>query len=362
MRILQLIKYFDFGGAENHVRELTNSLDTKGHDVFIIGEKGRQVDLLNKGVRFISMRLKYIFIPLQVVLICYISLRNKIQIIHAHQRLPILIACIVGKITGIPVIVTVHGRTRYDLRSSISRKYCKKIIFVSQYVLEVSARYEEIKYKSIVIPNWIAVSYNQSEKNPYSISYISRIDKKHSAVLLLIIQKVIYPLVLKFPMVTFNIIGDGDFLTEIREEARKLNNEFKREICIICGFIPEVRKGIQQSDLVMGVGRVALEAIECGIPVLSINQRRMGTIISTGNYFFYKNNNFVAVNNQPPDEKSLIDLLSNFFYQRLSWQKESLVLKKYVDEDFNQLKVMFTIEMLYEEILKSENSNKNVVH
>ena len=358
MRVLHLIKNFDFGGAENHVRELANSLEESGHTVFIIAGKGRQESWLNKEVRFISLRLMDSLIPVLIPVICYLSLKNRIQVIHAHQRLPIFIACIVGKITGIPVVVTVHGRTRLDLRSWISRKCSAKIIFVSRHVLEVSARYEEIKHKAVIIPNWVTVSHNQSEKDPYSISYISRMDKNHSTVILLMIQKVIFPLVSEFPLITIKIIGDGDFLPEIREEAKRLNTRLKREACIVCGFVPDVKEIIHRSELILGVGRVALEAIACGVPVLSINQKRIGTIISADNYTTYKCNNFVAVGNPAPDEKSLIDLISKFFTNRKLWQNETSVLKEYVNEDFNPRKISDSIEMLYDETIKSR---KNIV-
>jgi glycosyltransferase involved in cell wall biosynthesis len=359
MRVLHLIKNFDLGGAENHVRQLANSLDEHGHNVYIVAGKGRQVNRLNKGVRFISLRLKDILLPLQVLHICYISLRNRIQVIHAHQRLSILIACIVGKITGIPVVVTVHGRTRHDLRSWISRSYPGKIIFVSRYILEESARFESIRHKSVFIPNGVSVSHCKSEKHNYSISYISRIDKKHSLVILLIIRKVMCQLNTKFPMVTFNIIGEGDFLSEIKKEAMRLNKELKREACIVCGFIPEVKEIIERSELVMGVGRVALEALACGVPVLSINQKRMGSIISTDNYSFYKDSNFVAVGNHAPDEKSLIDVLNNFFTDLRFWQKEAIILQGFVNEDFNKLKISVAIGILYNEALKLGKKENN---
>jgi glycosyltransferase involved in cell wall biosynthesis len=356
MRVLHLIKNFDFGGAENHVRELVNSLDGHGHTVYVVGGRGRQESRLNEGVKFFSMRISDVMMPLQIITICYILLRNKVQIIHAHQRLPILIACIAGMITGIPVVATVHGRTRFDLRSWISRKFSAKIIFVSRQVLEVSAKYEEIKHKSVIIPNWVETSQSQSEKVPYSISYISRLDKKHSAVILLMIHKVIGHLAIKFPEITFKIIGGGDFVNEIKEEARSLNIRLKREACLVCGFVPDVKEIIQSSELVMGVGRVALEAMACGVPVLSVNQKRMGTIITTDNYLSYRFNNFVAVANPAPDGKTLIDLIGRFFDNPGVWQNEASVLKGYVDEDFDPYKISDSISVLYAETVKSRRN------
>ncbi|MCU0357838.1 MAG: glycosyltransferase, partial [Cyclobacteriaceae bacterium] len=87
---------------------------------------------------------------------------------------------------------------------------------------------------------------------------------------------------------------EGDFLEIIRTEAEALNKKMKREVCVICGFVLDVKEILGQSDLVIGVGRVALEAMACGVPVLSMNRQRMGSIISTANYSAYKLTNFVA--------------------------------------------------------------------
>jgi hypothetical protein len=40
MRVLYLIKSFDFGGAENHVLDLANSMTEIGNDVYLITRKG----------------------------------------------------------------------------------------------------------------------------------------------------------------------------------------------------------------------------------------------------------------------------------------------------------------------------------
>ncbi|HQN99235.1 MAG TPA: hypothetical protein PKU86_07265, partial [Bacteroidales bacterium] len=44
--ILQVVTHFDFGGAENHVRELCNELTVQEHEVYLVGQPGRQVKLM----------------------------------------------------------------------------------------------------------------------------------------------------------------------------------------------------------------------------------------------------------------------------------------------------------------------------
>jgi glycosyltransferase involved in cell wall biosynthesis len=349
LRILLIIKNFDFGGAENHVRELANTLSDSGNEVYVIAGNGRQKSLLNKRVNHISMTLKYMLIPFSLIRISFMIRRHKIQVIHAHQRLPILTSCLAGRITGVPVIVTVHGRTRFDLRSRLSRKYPDRIIFVSRKVLEVSAKYEDIKEKSVIIPNWVSDGEKRADSIPYSICYVSRIDKKHSELILLII-KTISRLSRKYPSVRFRIIGEGDYLNKVREEAALINSRLNREACKTEGFVLDVKGMIWQSELVIGVGRVALEALAVGVPVLSMNRRRMGSLISRGNYETYRRGNFVAAGNDPPDETSLFNSLDDFFEHRDIWKQETSVLKEYVLRDFSPEKITGEIMKLYHEV------------
>jgi glycosyltransferase involved in cell wall biosynthesis len=295
--------------------------------------------------------MKSVLLPLHLLIIRKYVIKHKIQVIHAHQRLPILIGCITGIVTGVPVIATVHGRTRFDLRSRISRKYTSRIIFVSRHVLEVSAKFEEIKEKSVIIPNWVSAPAKINEIIPYSISYVSRVDRKHSDLILLIIKEVLYPLALKYPEISLRIIGEGDYLEIIRTEAEALNKKMKREVCVICGFVLDVKEILGQSDLVIGVGRVALEAMASGVPVLSMNRQRMGSIISTTNYSAYKLTNFVAPGSSPPDENSMLNILNDFFSNPELRKNEAFDLKKLVTGDYDPVKITEEIMKIYRSVI-----------
>ena len=69
MRILHLVRIFGFGGAENHVRDLANVLDEMGHEVFIMAGSGKQNNLLNKGVKFINIRMNDFLAPFQILFV-----------------------------------------------------------------------------------------------------------------------------------------------------------------------------------------------------------------------------------------------------------------------------------------------------
>ncbi|MHC1704670.1 MAG: glycosyltransferase [Tenuifilaceae bacterium] len=335
MRILLLIKRFDFGGAENHVCDLANTLSSLGHNVFIIARNGRQIIRLNSNVAFKPALLTDYLLPTNLILLWYFIKKHKIQIVHAHQRYPILLSCILKIFAKITVVATVHGRTRFDLKSKFVRKNLSRIIFVSQRVLDVSNCYEEIKNISRVIPNGVVIRNHNPSIHNTTITYISRIDKKHSSLILMIISKIIPSLINIYPDIKLNIIGEGKYLELIKKEAEKINRINNKEICFIHGYKPDITNIFESSSLVLGVGRVAIEALASGIPVLCINQNRLGSIISTSNFNSYKNNNFVDVNANFPDPILLQNILNDFFSKHDLWKAETYKLQRIIQEELN---------------------------
>lgn len=361
MRILHLVKSFSFGGAENHVRELANTMDGLGNNVFVMSKRGQQETMLNKGIKFISLRMKDHMIIFLVLYVIYIILKHKIEVIHAHQRLPVLISSIAGKLTGIPVIVTVHGQTKYDLRSRISKKNPARFIFVRKCSYDQSDTLGIRRNRTVMIQNGVAVSKSDTKKDCSSLCYISRIDKRHSSVILMIIKRVIEPISINYPHVTFNIVGDGEYLSDLRKEAKLINDKLNREVVLIHGYVDDVKKIINKSGLVMGVGRVAIESLSCGVPVMSINKKYFGGLVTYENYPFFKENNFVSLGSKGPEAEGLLIALKEYLKNQDFWHTESGLLQKRVDEDFNIIKITSEITDIYKDTIEELSRNESVL-
>lgn len=357
MRILHLIKNFDFGGAENHVCELSNTLHDLGNEVFVASRKGFQNERLNPGVNFISMKLSDLLIPFQVIYLCRLVARHRIDVIHAHKRISIFQASLAGKIMNVPVIATIHGRPRYDLRSFVSRMFTDRIIFVSKRTLDANANLRKVIKKSVFIQNGIRKAENKSDRDYYSMCYISRIDRKHFLLISMIIRMVLPEIIREFPQVTLNILGDGDYIDVLKNEAGELNRQYNREICFIHGYVPDVRSVIKRSGILLGVGRVAMEALACSVPVLSVNRSFMGNIITVQNYEFYQLNNFIAIGHNPPEPIALTALLLDYFRNPQCRQDEVKILREIINENLGIEKVTGEILDLYKEELGKQGDN-----
>ncbi|MDI3527517.1 MAG: hypothetical protein PWR03_1700 [Tenuifilum sp.] len=351
MRILHLISRFDFGGAENHVRELCNEQIALNHEVILATRNGRQIELLDKRVKFIRIHaLLSNLILSQVILAIYIILRYRVNIIHGHQRLPIFAACIAGLLTGVPVIATVHGRVRHDLRSVLVRKLVKRIIFVSSRVLTVSRHYRSIKHKSAVIPNGIPLPVKLPDIKPFTIGYFSRIDSRHFEVIMHLVSA-IELLNVKYPNLTLELYGDGDEMAKLILLADEENRKLKRKAIHCKGFIETMDSLNSFPELVLGVGRVAIEALARGASVIPVNYKRMGEIVNENNYEWYAKNNFVNINGQPPSQEAIYTHLNGYFEKNNEYRKTTQLLSQKINSDFCINKIAAETINIYKSLL-----------
>jgi glycosyltransferase involved in cell wall biosynthesis len=349
MKILLLIKRFDFGGAENHVCDLANSLIKSGHEVWVISRKGRQIFRLHPQIRFIEFRFSYLLQKFHAQNIRTFVIRNKIEIVHAHQRLPIRIACLCHFSGDVKIIATVHGKVRHDLSSRFVRNKTDKIICVSKTVFFFALKYPEICHKTFYIPNGL-VFFSSEQKTSYAgrnIFYISRLDNPHYRLISMIINIVLPKLMVYFPDVTFTIVGDGIKLKTIQKEAEKTNSKLGSLAIKTTGYLSAENALLYKASLILGAGRVAMEAVAKNIPVLLINPNHTGPLLISENYKYFSEKNFVAVNYPPPDSDLIFSAISDFFKSVTVNQHEFQLLKKWVARDFDMEVITRQIADLY---------------
>ena len=351
MRILLLIKRFNFGGSENHACELANTLAENGHEVWLLSRKGRQVQRLSRCVHFYPFNLSDVGLLSQLIQLRKFILLHDIQLIHAHQRLAIKIASLAGKLFSIPTVATVHGQTRHDLGAYIYRKCLTRVIFVSNQVLYRAGRFRELRNKSVFIPNSIGDMPRIENVLSGQIVYMSRLDKRHGALLLMIIEQVLPELERKYPHVRLNIFGDGRMFDEVQQAANRFNERVGACKVSCAGFKSETVNCLDGAALLLGVGRVAAQALSQGVPVLSVNNRHLGSLVSITNFTEFMQNNFVDVKGAAPTAYSLTVALTHFLANELKLKLQAKTLRASVKQHLHQNHIVRQIEFVYHEIL-----------
>lgn len=355
MRVLLLIRYFDFGGAENHVCELANNLHTAGHNVIVASRKGRQMDLLNPDILHYNLNFstkKAVFHLFQLVYICR---HHQIQVIHAHQRLPLSIASALSRLVAIPVVATVHNLLREDVRKKWVRKGFTKVITVSDNGFTGAKRDTILKDKSLYIPNGIEMPVKQIVATPEDLHfyYISRLDSRHCKLLRFLFEDAWPGVIEKYPTAKLSVVGDGKGMKEIRKIVQNIQSQEVKQSILLKGYSPNILDAIPDASLVFGVGRVAMESMASAVPVLSIKSNRLGPIITNENFERLKYGNFVDIEAATPEKESFIKIIDDFVVRQDFYKQEAFDLRKKIIQNFDIREVVKQTIEVYEELINS---------
>lgn len=339
MKILLLIKHFDFGGAENHVCELANGLVQKGAKVWLMTGNGRQQKRLSPEVVFLpALVTEWNMIPLFFKLIKLIR-KEEIQLIHAHQRLPIWLATAVGLFTRTKVAGTVHGTALHDIRSSFVKKHLNGIIVISKNSYSIYRNNPEIKDKIYFLPNFFQIPSTLElpppSSPPFRLYYVSRQDQRHANLLVNIIANVWPRFLMKHPGATFHLVGDGCGCDKIASLLKSGQGQPWINSIICEGYVAEVGSFLERAHLVMGVGRVIGESLSHGVPALSIKWNHLGPLLTRDNFEVLSYSNFVSLSSPLPGPDQLLLLLEEFIDHAAIYQQEAKFLQKMVADRFN---------------------------
>ena len=319
MKILILTDRLDIGGAETHIAQLAKSLSERGEKVFVASSGGVTANCLEDiGIPQLRMPLSTRS-PLQLILLrrkikSFIK-REKIDVAHAHARIPALLIRGVNRL-GCAEIVTVHAKFRAGPLHRLLSHWGDRSIAVSEDLRTYLRDVYKIPVQRIaVIPNGIDLSlFSQATKeeasDTFRILFASRLDTDCSRGAELLCE--IAPILTRqLPSVRITIVGGGKKMPEIAERAEKINQSLGFPCISVCGAVTEMPPLLRQQDVFIGVSRAALEAVACGCAVILCGNEGYGGILTKESFWDASLSNFCARGEQPSDaNRLLLDILA----------------------------------------------------
>ena len=317
MRIAIIMDRFEQGGVTTHNLTLAKALMEIGHQVFLYAAAASKanIDYLNQNGDLFQYKL-WEDNPVQ-------DLKSfQPDIIHAHPFQALKKGFEISQALKAPLFITSHGSYPIGLdRSKASKNKCnniKRIISVDYiphyHLFQTIACPEKIS----IIPNGIDLDHFQPfesdpkykldlDLNPdwFTITSVSRLgDGKHQTVGQLI--NCSKEIASNIDGLNIIIVGGGPYYTHIKNQVKSLLKNEKNINCKVVGYQFDVRNFVAASDLVIGCGRVALEAIACKRPVLCSYGDGVKELFTPDNYnkFLYRHRMC-----PPLDDKELIKLL-----------------------------------------------------
>lgn len=357
MRILIICKNFDLGGTEKHVRELANNLAQRNHQVFLVSRPGRQQDHLHTSIKHLAWKLSDLRYLPHLRALTQLIRGERIDIVHGHQRLAISLGARAAHRANIPVLATVHGQVRHDLRSHAIRRILDQVIVVAENRLE-HIKDTQLRKKSLVLQNGIsfhssATDWTRPEK--FRACYVSRLDKSHFTALKILIENV-WPQLGDAELI---IIGDGPFRENLEILIKKYSRGNYGGKITALGFQKEVIPHMLTCSLVIGVGRVAIEALGHKIPLLSLNGNFSGEIVSSENYHQMRALNFVSRNHQPPTAQDILGKIRKFLENQDNIETDTAKLNPQVLADFSLEMTVTKMTNQYNKLVEQNNTTQH---
>lgn len=275
----------DLGGAETHVLSLAVELKRRGYNVLVSSQGGRLVGELERA------DIPHFFLPLhtrapwQLLLAVHrlraMLARHDVQLIHAHARIPAWVSELARRPGTIPLVTTYHGVYSASFPFRLFTRWGDLVIAVSDDVRDhLVRRFGLNPTRVTVIPNGIDLDrftpeadisdilaeHGLKAKTP-RVLHLSRLHGPFADTSLCLIEAV--PLLdRKLPQVEVIIAGDGDRLAEVRQAAERVNRRLGRQACLVIGGREDTPPLYALADVVVGVARVALEAMAVQRPVI----------------------------------------------------------------------------------------------
>lgn len=340
MNILMALSQLEVTGAEVYGVTLSNELIKRGNSVTIVSDTlTKKCDAEYIKIEFNKRGLAQRINQVQTLL--KIIKEKDIQVVHAHSRASSWSCEIACKIAGIPLVTTTHGRQPVHLSRKIFKAFGDITLTVCEniqkhLIQELGVKREKTKVlRNPIDTEKYPFVYSDSKKEEKIVSIIGRLSgpKGETAFNALEILSTL-------PNTKTQIIGG-------KEIPEKFNKFLNRDNIEFLGYVDDIPEKIKNSDLVIGAGRVGVEAILSGKPLIAIGEAQYIGLVNEKNISLALESNFGDINFE---NKSIFqwDNLKKDITRAFSLSKKELFnLREAIKTEFDLNEIVKKIEKLY---------------
>lgn len=285
MRILMVVRRLKIGGTEKHILSISRYFKSRGAQIGIAAMNGPLRDTCRSmGVRVHLLSPRNHSLAGQVKELSFIVRKRNYDIVHAHDSKSFRNASGLKRKRPVCLIATVHGSYYSNSSLRAVSKAAKKIIAVSPKLSRWVASKKIPSAKIQLVPNGIdtTIFRPSSHKvawrkelglpsNAQILVYASRFDSDKYPVA----RKVIIAagsIAKTRPNFVAVLYGPGRYREKLLHLATRINRRLKRTAIYVRSALSQIQHAYYASDVVVGTGRVALEALACAKPVIAVGK------------------------------------------------------------------------------------------
>ncbi|MBQ9269361.1 MAG: polysaccharide pyruvyl transferase CsaB [Oscillospiraceae bacterium] len=308
-KILMVLNRLDIGGAETHVVDLASALQQMGWDVMVASGGG----VFEETLRELGIRHDYVPADARNLARMRATSRALEQIIrterpdvvHAHARIPAFLCGRLQKKIGFPLVTTAHWTFEVNSLLRAVSNWGQQTIAVSEDIRDYLINNYPIAAGRIhVIPNGIntrrfcgnagSEAVRAELEIPEDAEIVTCVTRLHTtrAEAAWLLTRIAPELAAARPGVRILIVGDGECLPSLREEAARVNKALGYPCLLLPGGRTDIPEILSATDVFVGVSRAAMEAMSCRKPVILCGNEGYGGIARMENAARYMATNY----------------------------------------------------------------------
>lgn len=355
MNILMALSQREITGAEVYAATLTEQLMKRGHKVVIVSDT-------------LTVKSDALFIPLafnersladrfsHVRTLCRIIKEHDIQVVHAHSRASAWSCAIACKLCRIPLITTTHGRQPVHLSRKINKSFGVKSICVCENIrTQICNDLGYAQKNTILLRNPVdATAFNFTPKSTSKHEGDNALksnnqDGKHEILVALVGRlsgpkgDVAYEVLSKLSEhkhIQVQIIG-SKFIPERFNKFENLENVH------FLGYRTDVPELMKKADVIIGAGRVGIEAMLTGRPLIAVGEAIYEGLVTKANIGAVLSSNFGDINSINETHLDFSTLKDDVEAAVKLTSDELADLKDIIKHEFDMERIVNTVEQLY---------------
>lgn len=355
MNILMALSQREITGAEVYAATLTEQLMKRGHKVVIVSDT-------------LTVKSDALFIPLafnersladrfsHVRTLCRIIKEHDIQVVHAHSRASAWSCAIACKLCRIPFITTTHGRQPVHLSRKINKSFGVKSICVCENIrTQICNDLGYAQKNTILLRNPVdATAFNftpksTSEHEADNALKSNNQDGMHEILVALVGRlsgpkgDVAYEVLSKLSEhkhIQVQIIG-SKFIPERFNKFENLDNVH------FLGYRTDVPELMKKADVIIGAGRVGIEAMLTGRPLIAVGEAIYEGLVTKANIGAVLSSNFGDINSINETHLDFSTLKDDVEAAVKLTSDELADLKDIIKHEFDMERIVNTVEQLY---------------
>lgn len=355
MNILMALSQREITGAEVYAATLTEQLMKRGHKVVIVSDT-------------LTVKSDALFIPLafnersladrfsHVRTLCRIIKEHDIQVVHAHSRASAWSCAIACKLCRIPLITTTHGRQPVHLSRKINKSFGVKSICVCENIrTQICNDLGYAQKNTILLRNPVDAtafnftpkstsehegdnalkSNNQDDKHEILVALVGRLSGPKGDVAYEVLSKLS-----EHKHIQVQIIG-SKFIPERFNKFENLENVH------FLGYRTDVPELMKKADVIIGAGRVGIEAMLTGRPLIAVGEAIYEGLVTKANIGAVLSSNFGDINSINETHLDFSSLKDDVEAAVKLTDDELADLKAIIKHEFDMERIVNTVEQLY---------------